>query len=484
MPINLIMQPKRLLAVFGLALFGLSSTAVVAEQTQPTASETVVDWRETYAYTLGTQAFVYGFPWVFLSELRYQWVTQARDPKWIPYAPLNQFWNSTELATGEMKTGGSPNNDTLYSMAWLDLAKEPMILSVPEMGERYYSFELASLDSDNFAYAGTRATGNRPGNYAIIGPDWHGQLPADVAALPPSRTSYALMFGRTLVYDRADLANVHKLQAQYRLTPLSQWGKKDVTPAPASRDVWKPFDAKSDPLAAFKTMNKAMTENPPDEAHKSMLANFATIGIGPGQDVSKMDAATQRGLARAATDGMKLLRSALASGMGKKVNGWTYPPAAMGRAGLHDEFLLRAAVQCLGGIIANDPDEAIYMNTFVSKDGQPLAGSNRYVAHFPPGQLPDVKAFWSLTMYGLDNNLVANPINRYKLGSYPKGEMQLDADGGLTLYLQHESPGKDKESNWLPAPSEAFYLVLRSYLPGASLVAQEWVPPAVTRVSQ
>jgi len=197
-----------------------------------------------------------------------------------------------------------------------------------------------------------------------------------------------------------------------------------------------------------------------------------------------MDAATQRGLARAAVDGMKVLRGAISTGLGKKINGWTYPPSTFGRAGLHDDFLLRASLQCLGGIIANDPAEAIYMNTFFDIDGNKLSGANRYVVHFPAGQLPDVKAFWSLTMYGVDNNLVANPINRYKLGSLPEGAMKMDADGGLTLYVQAESPGKDKESNWLPAPEEEFYLVLRTYLPGPDLLAQEWVPPAVVPVAR
>ena len=457
--------------------------SVTAAQSSTTA-EPDADWRETYAYTLGSQAFVYGFPWVFLPQIRYDWVTQPRNPKWVPYAPLNQFWNSKELATAKYRDGGSPNNDTLYSMAVLDLAKEPLILSVPDVSERYYAFEIASADSDNFAYVGTRATGDKAGHYAIVGPDWKGSLPDGVQLLPASRTNSALMFGRTLVYDQADLANVHKLQAQYRLTPLSQWGMSNPPKPADDRNVWQPFDPKADPLAAFKTMNKAMTENPPSEDHKSMVANFASIGVGPGQDVSKMDAATQRGLARAAVDGMKVLRGAISTGLGKKVNGWTYPPASFGRAGLHDDFLLRASLQCLGGIIANDPAEAIYMNTFFDVEGNKLSGDKRYVVHFPAGQLPDVKAFWSLTMYGPDNNFVENPINRYKLGSYPKGAMKMDADGGLTLYLQNTSPGKDKDSNWLPAPKEGFYLVLRTYLPGPSLISQEWVPPAVTPVTQ
>lgn len=143
----------------------------------------------------------------------------------------------------------------------------------------------------------------------------------------------------------------------------------------------------------------------------------------------------------------------------------------------------RGSLQCLGGIIANDPEEAIYMNTFTDAAGERLSGANRYIMRFPPGQLPKVKAFWSVTMYGLDNNLVANAINRYKLGSYPKGEMKLDADGGLTLYIQNDSPGKANETNWLPSPKDAFYLILRTYMPAPELVKQEWIPPAVTKAN-
>jgi hypothetical protein len=466
---------------FRTALAMLSVMQMALGQAFAQEAKATEDWRETYAYTLGTQAFIFGFPWIFLPQIRWQWVTQPKDPKWTPYAPLNQFWNCAQLATAAYRDGGSPNNDTLYSMAWLDLAKEPLILSVPDEGDRYYTMEMASLDSDNFAYVGTRTTGNRAGLYAIVGPNWKGALPEGVKALPASRTPYAVIFGRTLVYGPEDIANVNKLQAQYVLTPLSKFGKTGAAPSAADRNVWQPYDAKTEPLAVWKTMNRAMTENPPNEAHSLMVKNFATIGIGPGQDVEKMDAATKRGLERASVDGMKLLRGAIATGLGKKVNGWTYPPPVMGRAGLRDDFLLRASLQCLGGIIANDPEEAIYMNTFVDVDGKALSGANQYTMHFPPGELPKVKAFWSVTMYGLDNNLTPNPINRYKLGSYPKGEMKLDRDGGLTLYIQNESPGKDKETNWLPCPKDTFYLVLRTYMPEPELVKQEWTPAAVTK---
>lgn len=457
------------------AVLGCAAAASMVAAAQPAAPK--VDWRGTYAYTQGMQAFIVGFPWVFLPELRWKWVTQDPRSPFVPYAPLNQFWNSRQLATAEYRDGGSPNNDTLYSIAWLDLAKEPLILSVPDVGDRYYTMEMASLDSDNFAYVGKRTTGTKAGHYAIIGPNWKGTLPAGVTELPRSRTDSALIFGRTLVYGPEDIAAVNKIQDQYRLTPLSLWGTGKT--APASREVPPPANPKDDPLAAWKTMNGAMGKNPPAGGQADIVRSFATIGIGPGLDVTKTDAATQDGLARAAKDGMALLREAQAS-FGKKVNGWRYPPETMGRAGLHYDFLLRASLQCLGGIISNDPAEAIYMNTFTDAAGASLSGANTYRIRFAPGGTPPVGAFWSITMYGLDNNFVANPINRYKLGSLPKGSIAPDPDGGMTITVSHLQPASGAV-NWLPAPPGSFYLVLRTYMPEGKLLDQTWEPPAVVK---
>jgi len=437
------------------------------------------DWREEYAYTLGVQAYIYGFPWVFLPQLRWQWVTQApADPLGGPYAPLNAFWHARRLSTAADLSGGSPNNDTLYSIAWIDLSKEPLILSVPALSGRYYTFEMSSMDSDNFAYVGTRATGTKAGNYAIIGPNWAGALPPGVTELPHSRTPYVLITGRTLVYGTDDVANVHAIQDQYKLTPLGYWGSTNTPPV--SRDVWPPYPP-SDPLAAWKTMNRAMTENPPNvPGQGSLVASFATICVGPGQDVSAMDDATKQGLERAAQEGMAIMHGFnVAGGSGHKVNGWTYPPSTLGRAGQYDDFLTRAATQCWAGIVANDPQEAVYLNTITDAEGIAFSGANDYVMRFPPNGLPDVGAFWSVSMYGMDHNFVDNPLDRYKLGSYPEGVMQFDPDGSLTIYVQHGSPGADKESNWLPSPAGGFYLVMRTYLPGASILDQTWEPPAV-----
>jgi hypothetical protein len=468
-----------------LALSVGSSSIAQAESTPTEQAKAAVpaDWREQYAYTLGMQAYIFGFPYVYMPTIRWAWVTQPKPPgSNTPFAPLNHFFHGRALLTADYRDGGAPNNDTLYSFAWLDVGKEPIILFHPDMGDRYFTFEMASLDSDNFAYVGTRTTGSKAGSFAIVGPDWKGNLPAGVKRLPPSRTPSVLILGRTLVDNEADAAVVNNLQDQYTLTPLSLWGKKNAL-LPESRDVWKPFDPKTDPLAEWKTMNKAMTENPPEARLAKLVELFGKVGVGPGHDIDKLDEGTKRGLASAAVDGRALLNEVIRSGdMGTKANNWSIPPEAFGRAGLHDDFLLRASVQNLGGIIANDPAEAVYFNTAIDSSGQTLDGAKRYILRFPPGQLPKVKAFWSITLYDPTYNLTENPINRYSIGNRTKG-LKHDTDGGLTIYIQSISPGAGKESNWLPSTkSGLFLLVLRTYIPGVEIVEQKWAPPGVEQV--
>jgi len=473
----------KILTITMFAMMVMSITFGTAAMGQEVDEKT--DWRENYAYTMGVQAYAFGFPYVYLPSLRWDWVTQPKPLDGVtPYAPLNHFFHVRQLVNASYRDGGSPNEDTLYSIAMVDVSKEPLILSHPDMGDRYFSFELASLDSDNFAYVGKRTTGEKAGSFAIVGPDWEGTLPAGVKALPPSRTPAIFIFGRTLIDGAADAPVVNALQDQYTLVPLSFWGKKDAK-LPESRDVWKPFDPKTDPLAEWKTMNRAMTENPPEARLAKLLELFANVGVGPGQDIDSLDEATKRGLARAAVDGRKLLNESLSSGeLGKQVNNWNIPPKTFGRAGLADEFLVRGAAQCLGGILANDPEEAVYYNTTMDGEGQPLDGNKRYSIRFAPGQLPEVDAFWSLTMYDPTYNLTDNPINRYSIGDRIKG-LKKDADGGLTIYIQNTSPGKDKESNWLPSTqSGPFLLILRTYIPGEEILEQKWAPPPVVKAAK
>jgi hypothetical protein len=471
---------KVMLVALVCAMAGCSSDQHQSLVEAPSIKSQTSDWREQYAHTLGVQAYVFGFPYVYLPSLRWAWVVVPKPAGSVtPYAALNHFHHVRKLADADYRDGGSPNNDTMYSIAWVDVSKEPVILSHPDMGDRYFTFELASLDSDNFDYVGTRTTGSKAGSYALVGPDWHGTLPAGVKSLARSRTNAILVLGRTLVDGPEDVAAVNSLQDQYELTPLSLYGKPGAK-APESREVWMPFDAKSDPLGEWRTMNKAMTENPPEARLAELMKLFQKIGIGPGQDIDKLDEATKRGLTRAAVDGRKLLNDVIKSGMlGKRVNHWNIPPRDFGRAGLSDDFLLRGSLQCLGGIVANDPEEAVYYNTTTDADGNTFNASRKYVMHFAPGQLPKVDAFWSITMYDPTYNLTPNLIHRYSIGNRTRG-LKLDADGGLTIRIQATSPGAGLESNWLPCPASGeFLMIMRTYMPGIEIREQKWAPPAV-----
>lgn len=282
------------------------------------------DWREQNAYTLGVQAYLYGFPWIYMPQAIWD-RTEARN------TPPNQFAHFRELKDATHQLGGAPNNDTLYSQTWVYLKDEPIILSVPEIRDRYYTMEITDFMGDNFAYVGVRTTGTKPGHYAIVGPNWKGELPTGVVKLPPSSTPWAYILGRTLVKGKDDLKAVHAIQDQYKLTPLSLWGKPDKK-NPEGWTINKPFDPKTDPLAEWKTLNRAMLEVPPPARDADILQSIARIGIGPGLDVEKQHPSTKKGLARAAVDGKKLIAEAFAGGYAQKEsNGWNYPPPATGR---------------------------------------------------------------------------------------------------------------------------------------------------------
>jgi len=464
-----------------------------SEETKP------ADWREDYAYTLGVQAYIFSYPWVFLPNIRYAWLQGNKDnAKEATYLAFNRFWISRDILTPKWRDGGSPQNDVLYNLSILDLSKEPMVLTVPDLGDRYFTFELASANSDNFGYVGTRTTGNKPANYVIIGPDWKGDLPKELKSVAPangykkfpdfdgpyvrSTSNHVYMLGRTSLKGKSDLEAVHKIQDQYALTPLSLWGKPNAKLPPESHETWKPFDRKTDPLADWKTINKEMAAAPPRAYYAPMLEQFKTIGVGPGLDVTKMDDATKRGLERAAKDGLDLVvRIGDQGGTGPMYNGFSYPPKSMGSAGYFGDLITRAAIQVHKGIVSNDPDEATYLITAQDSDLSPLSGANKYTVHFPPGALPDVKEFWSITMYDMTNNLVENEADRWAISSN-LGNYKLAEDGSLTIYVQHESPGKDKEVNWLPAPEGDFQSVFRLYRPGKEIVAQTWQPPGFVKV--
>jgi hypothetical protein len=455
----------RLMSALQILVTGMtlgSTQGALAQDAQP-------DWREMNAYSLGVQAYIYTFPWSYMTDQRW---FRSEDVG----HQANQLFHFRALKDASHLDGGSPNNDTLYSRSWLYLKDEPIILTVPEISDRYHSVELTDFMDDNFAYVTMRSPGPYAGNYAIVQKDWKGELPEGVTVLPPTSTPWNFLQLRTYVEGPSDLERAHAVQDGYKLTPLSQWTNPEATPL-ASAEIWQPLDRSADPLNEWRTINRAMIDNPPDPVDADMLRQFASIGIGPGLDVDALDASTQRGLARAAVDGRKIIYDSFAAGYGQtKVNGWNYPPPQTGRMTQSRDWLLRA-MQPAVGFNANDPVEAVYLNVAVDGDGKLLSGDKRYIIHFDPGSQPKVNAFWSITMYNDKFNLVANPIDQYSVGD--RSGMTEDADGGLTIYLQKDSPGADKESNWLPAPDGNFTLFLRAYLPGEDIVNQTWQPPKI-----
>lgn len=439
------------------------------------------NWAEEYAYALGVQAYTYAFPWYYNALLRWKWTTQPAPNERTPSMAINTFWHNRLLADASYRDGGSVNNDTLYSTAWVDLRKEPVIISVPDVGARYFSVELAGFDSDNFAYLGTRTTGTKAGSYALVGPQWKGKLPSGVKAITPAPTPVIFVVVRLLTDGPEDLDIVHRLQDQTTLTPLSLWGKKNAK-TPDNRDAFAPYNPKQDPMAEWKTINRAMTEVPPPARDADVLAQFAKIGIGPGQDVDKVDDATRRGLLRALDTGKRVVTGAASNAASSsRHNGWRIFDSHLGHFGDNRDFIGRAGPQSLGGIVANNPEEAMYPQVMHDATGERLNGSHRYVLHFDKDALPPVKAFWSLTAYGMDFNMIDNPINRYSLGDRSKA-MKRDADGGLTLYVQKDAPGADKNDNWLPSGDSEFFLTLRLYLPERAALEKHWLPPAIQRI--
>jgi hypothetical protein len=438
---------------------------------------------EDEAAKLAEEGYVYGYPLVLMDVTR-QVMTAVPKPD-HRRAPANQFNESTEFPDHTFTDVVSPNADTLYSVSWLDLSKGPIVLSLPDTNDRYYLMQMLDGWTNVFAAPGTRTTGNRKGDYTVVGPNWKGTLPRGVQEIK-APTTMVWIIGRTQTNGKADYEAVRALKKQYKLVPLSAWGT-DYTP-PADVPVDPQIDAKTAPVqqvdklsaaAFFARLAALMKDNPPAQADRPMVEKLARIGVVPGKpfDPAKLDPAVAKGIEQGVKDARAKLYAAGRSLSGvKRVNGWAFP-LDLGRYGTDYRHRAVIALALLG---ANLPEDSVYPMTGVDADGKPLTGANRYVLRFPKGQLPPVKAFWSLTMYNGKRFFVANPLDRYAIGDRDK--LTLNDDGSLTLYLQHESPGKDKESNWLPAPKDEFNLILRLFWPKQEVLDGTWKPPAVEQV--
>lgn len=471
---------RRFAAALGTSLMVAASPAG-AQATQATPNPAPADWRETYAYSVGMQAIVYGFPVVKNLQQRYFMVEK---PIGQVSMPINAWYHQRQPGTSADKYGSSIIDTLLYSAAWYDVAKEPLIVTVPDAGKRYYSLQLMEMYSDIFGYVGLRATGNKAGTYAVVGPDWKGSLPQGIAGTLRSPTPTGMLLLRIVFDDRGKLQPTHELQDKTGITTLSAWLAK--TPYVADRrDVLNPADRNADPLWFFTLLNRGMTENPPPARDQPIVATLASVGLGPNQsdDLSKLAEPTKAGLRRAMADGLAMLGAVAKSGGNAKiVNHWAYGQMSWGRTAESNDFLTRAATQSLAGMQEHWVEEVVKLRAHHDAGGALLNGaSGRYLLRFAPGQVPKARSFWSVTLYDERYDLAANEINRYSRGS-PDAELKYGADGSLEILIQADSPPEAQRANWLPAPKDPFNLFLRAYLPDESLVQQAYVPPPVTKL--
>jgi hypothetical protein len=432
------------------------------------------------ARAIAKEAYIYGFPMVDSYRIQHAYFVDAGNPEYK--GPWNQIVNIPRVYTPADMAIQTPNSDTPYSFAGLDLRAEPIVLTVPVIEKnRYFSVQLIDAYTFNFAYIGSRTTGNDGGSFLIAGPNWKGEKPKGVTKVIRSETEFVLAGYRTQLFNPGDLDNVKKVQAGYKVEPVSTFlGQPAPAPAPAV-DFIKPLtpEAQKTSPQVFNILNFVLQFCPTDPSETELMASFAKIGVGAGKTIDasspEMKTALEQGIADAWADFAGLKKSIDA---GKVTAGDLFGT----REYLKNNYLYRLAGAVLG-IYGNSKQEAMYPVYTVDADGQKLAGSNRYTVRFAPGQLPPVNAFWSLTMYELPASLlVANPINRYLINSPMLPNLKLDADGGLTLIIQNESPGKDKEANWLPAPKGPLIMYMRLYWPKDAALDGQWKAPPALRV--
>jgi hypothetical protein len=433
------------------------------------------------ARAIGVEAVVFGCPLVVM-DTTMRVSTNVRGPQPDAHAPVNQFGNMSRYPSASDHTVVRMNFDTLYSWAWLDLSREPIVLSVPDTHGRYYMMPMLDAWTNVFASPGTRTTGNQAGHFAVTGPGWEGTLPAGVNEIK-SPTSIAWIIGRTQTNGPDDYAAVNALQAQYELRPLSAFGKP-YTPPPGVVDPAIDMQvgpgeqvAKMDATTFLDRLARLMAANPPAAADAPALARFAKIGVVPGQgfDPSQLDPAAAKALESSVQLAVEKLQAA-GKTWGQPVNGWSLPPMSVGNFG--NDYGFRAVVTLIG-LGANLPADAIYPFAFVDGDGKPLNGANRYTVHFDKGRTPPANAFWSLTLYDAQGFPVENPLDRHTISSWMS--LKSNDDGSLDVYVQKDPPRKDHGSNWLPAPAGDFNLTMRVYDPKPEMLDGSWQPPPVKR---
>jgi hypothetical protein len=438
---------------------------------------------EQEAYEIGIEAYTYFYSLVLMDATRRQMVN-VEGGKVVGRGPMNAFTHVRTFPPADFRDVVRPNFDTLYSIAWLDLTKEPIIVSAPDTQGRYYMLPMFDMWTDVFACPGKRTTGTGAGRFAVVPPGWQGKLPEGEQRID-APTPYVWIIGRTQTNGPKDYEAVHKIQDGYTITPLSQLGK---APQPVTATIDPTVDMKTPPMTQVDTMPagkyfayaaELMKLHPQHITDQPIVARMRRIGVVPGKsfDIGKANAAVKRALERAAPDALKAMRTKIPT-LARVVNAWQMNTDTMG---VYGNFYLKRAVVALVGLGANLPEDAVYPLNLGDADGKPLTGANKYMLHFAKTEIPPVGAFWSVTLYDKDGFPTPNTLKRNAIGD--RDEMKYNADGSLDIYFQYESPGKDYESNWLPAPTGDFNLAMRLYAPKVEVIDGRWVPPGIKRSS-
>jgi hypothetical protein len=466
------MRSRIFALLVGFAMSGVFGAAL------PASAQTALTEREAHA--IGVNAYLYFYPLVSVDITR-KVATNVEAGKIPGFGPPNMFHSFAAFPTADFKTVVRPNFDTLYSSAFLDMTKEPVIVSAPDTNGRYYLLPMLDMWTDVFASPGWRTTGTQAGNFLITPPGWTGDTPPGMTRID-APTPYVWIIGRTKTDGPPDYDAVHKIQAGYKITPLSQNYSPPTVTIDPSVDMKTPPKVQIDTMPAGKFFAYAaelLKVNPPHITDQPMIAQLKKIGFERGKsfDLDNAAPAVRKALENAPSDAQQLMAWKMPT-LARVVNGWSMNTDTMG---VYGNYYLKRAIITQWGLGANLPEDAIYPSNLGDETGKPLDGANKYTLHFEKGETPPANAFWSVTLYDGEGFQVANLLNRFNLSSWMP--LKYNADGSLDLYFQNESPDADKEANWLPAPKGAFNLLMRLYAPRSEALTGKWNPPPVTRVS-
>jgi hypothetical protein len=439
-----------------------------------------VDMGSGEARDVAINAYIYLYPLVTMETTRQQ--ATNIEPGVRPGAgPVNTFAHIREFPAADFKAVVRPNFDTVYSSAWLDLTGGPVVVSAgADPDGRYYELPMYDMWTDAFAAPGQRTTGTGPGSWAVVPPGWQGRLPGGVDRID-APTPHVWIIGRTQANGPADYPAVHKIQDAFGLIPLAHWGREAP---PAAAPIDPGVDMQTPPLDQVNGMSAEdfftlglglMKRHPPHLTDWSLIAQMRRLGLVAGARFASLDPSVRAMLQDVPAAALQAMQQAFPR-LAKVVNGWQVNTDTMG---VYGNFYLKRAIVAMVGLGANAAEDAVYPVLMADADGQPLTGDNDYVLHFGQAELPPVHAFWSVTMYDSRGFQAANALNRFAIGD--RDALHYNPDGSLDLYLQHESPGPDREANWLPAPTGQLGVTMRLYSPRAAVLNGTWAPPPVRR---